>query len=222
MFVRSCLKEMEISCLCACKETRKGVCKNINYFLHPRCQKLCQGCAVWISGLQISSQTWSITGGWCQKGEKIVLYADSIRAWSRRWLLRQFNWSLKGTEKLWPSIHIIKATATWQGRSCHQANSFLFLQQLENEPQFSWLQTFWPWRFSAPNANLNVVPCSSNAAVSLLCWHLEHPFHGAFKPSHFFPSSAARALLPFLLPASEIHYRKWSCFQKSQGSVSST
>lgn len=48
--------------------------------------------------------------------------------------------------------------------------------------------------FSAPNANLSVIPCSSNAAVPLLCWHLEHPFHGSFKPSHFFPSSAARAV----------------------------
>lgn len=40
------------------------------------------------------------------------------------------------------------------------------------------------------SANLNVL-CSSNAAMPLL-W--QHPFHGSSKSSHFFPSSAARAV----------------------------
>lgn len=36
------------------------------------------------------------------------------------------------------------------------------------------------------------------------------------------PQVSDLALLPFLLPASVIHYKKWSSFQKSRGSVSST
>lgn len=184
--------KMKISGLCACKERRKGEYKDINYLLHPRCQKLCEECAVWVSGPQISTQTWSVIDGWCQEGEKFVLYAESRRAWSRSWLLRRFNRSLKGTEKLWPSIDIIEAT--WQGRGCHQAEPFLFFQHLENGPEFSWFQTFWAWSLSAPSANLHVAPRSSNAAVPLLCWHLGHPFHGALKPSHSFPSSAARVV----------------------------
>lgn len=36
------------------------------------------------------------------------------------------------------------------------------------------------------------------------------------------PQVSGLALLPCLLPASVIHYKKWSSFQKSRGSVSST
>ena len=80
-------------------------------------------------------QDQSLTDG--ARRVRNLIYTGSRRAWSRCQLLRQFNWSLKRTQKLWPSIHIIKAMATRQGRSCHQVNPFLFPQHFEKTPWLS-------------------------------------------------------------------------------------
>lgn len=92
-------------------------------------------------------------------------------------------------------------------------------------------------KFVPSSAKLNIpllIKCS--CAFSVVASHSILSMD-ALNSHHFFPSSAVRAvcalrshaaLLPYfvatpcLLPASDIYYKKWSSFQKSQGSVSST